>query len=76
MDPNADKDDNATNLPSKKKRKLQKAKNKNDSHLFTDDNPTTTVHGTGFNSKVRLQNIFNTWLIYVFRLRKKQSKPF
>ena len=53
MDPNAKKDDNSTNLPPKKKRKLQKATNKNDSHLFTDDNPTTTVHGTGFNSKAR-----------------------
>lgn len=45
--------------PPSKKRKIEKKQKKNksarkghDSHLFTDDNPETTVHGTGFGSKV------------------------
>jgi hypothetical protein len=35
----------STSIPSSK---TSKAKSKADSHLYTDDNPSTTLHGTGF----------------------------
>lgn len=46
-------------------------KNPKDSHLYTDDNPTTTIHGTGFKDKAAanrtLQLISKRSLIYQFQ---------
>mmetsp|Transcript_40910 Transcript_40910/g.65742 ORF Transcript_40910/g.65742 Transcript_40910/m.65742 type:complete len:275 (-) Transcript_40910:277-1101(-) len=51
----------AANGPLPKRPKLDDPKkesikkNRSDSHLFTDDNPDSTVHGTGFNSKEKAE---------------------
>lgn len=48
-----------------------KTKNPKDSHLYTDDNPATTIHGTGFKDKSAalrtLDLIKNRSLIYQFQ---------
>ena len=48
-----------------------RGKNPKDSHLYTDDNPSTTIHGTGFKDKAAavrtLDLIKNRSLIYQFQ---------
>ena len=48
-----------------------KTKNPKDSHLYTDDNPTTTIHGTGFKDKAAAERtldlIKERSLIYQFQ---------
>lgn len=52
------KQDNRANPISKKgkKEKLVKEKDPKDSHLYTDDNPETTLQGTGFKDATTANN--------------------
>lgn len=51
-----------------------------DSHLYTDDNPKTTIHGTGFKdeeaAKRTLKLIENRSLIYQFQTVNVRFSPF
>lgn len=51
--------------------KTTKTRNPRDSHLYTDDNPSTTIHGTGFKDKAAAQRtlelIGRRSLIYQFQ---------
>lgn len=51
-----------------------------DSHLYTDDNPKTTIHGTGFKdeeaAKRTLELIENRSLIYQFQTVNVRFSPF
>lgn len=51
--------------------KATKPKDPKDSHLYTDDNPATTIHGTGFKDKAAAERtldlIKNRSLIYQFQ---------
>lgn len=42
--------------PIAKPEKPKKTKNPKDSHLYTDDNPSTTIHGTGFSSAAKARD--------------------
>lgn len=52
------KQDNRANPISKKGKEDKPAKEKNpkDSHLYTDDNPETTLQGTGFKDVTTAKN--------------------
>jgi hypothetical protein len=60
-----------TKTASKDPTKPAQAKNPKDSHLYTDDNPATTIHGTGFKDKAAAERtldlIKERSLIYQFQ---------